>query len=105
MLKTINLTPIILTLAVTAGVLSHDMHLDKVTAVAIALPATLATYSSAHAISSNEHIHVERVSFSNQSRLFHSTLPKVTPRDNDGRYIQPKKLSASGTNTSLWPSV
>lgn len=105
MQKTINLAPIVFTIAVTAGVLFHDMHLDKVTAVAIALPAALATYGAAHMVSGSEHTHVERVSFSNQSRVFHSSLPKIAPRDNEDRYIQPKKASASGDNTSLWPSV
>jgi hypothetical protein len=105
MQKTINLAPIIFILAVVTGVLLHDMRLDKAATVALALPAVLATYTATHMISGSEHVHVERVAFSNQSRVFHSTLPKITPRNNENNYIQPKKLSASGTNTSLWPSV
>jgi hypothetical protein len=107
MQKTINLAPIFFTLAVATGVLVHDMHIDKATTVAFALPAVLATYGAAHMIGGSEHIHVERVAFSNQSRVFHSTLPKVTPRDNDNKYIQAKKSFTSGgnDNTQLWPSV
>lgn len=105
MQKTINLAPIVFTLAVAAGVLFHDMRLDKVTTVAFALPAVLATYGAAHMMSGSEHTHVERVSFSNQSRVFHSSLPKIAQRDNENRYIQPKKTIANGDHTSLWPSV
>ena len=105
MQKTFNLAPIVFTIAVATGVMLHDVHLVKVATVAFAVPAALATYGAAHMVSGNEHIHVERVSFSNQSRVFHSTLPKVTPRDNENRYIQPKKTIIGGDNTSLWPSV
>jgi hypothetical protein len=107
MQKTINLAPIVFTIAVAAGVLLHDMHIDKATAAAFALPAMLATYGAAHMIGGSDHIHVERVSFSNQSSIYHSSLPKVTPRDNSDRYIQPKKSYASGgnDNTQLWPSI
>ncbi|MDB5163240.1 MAG: hypothetical protein JWN28_848 [Candidatus Saccharibacteria bacterium] len=107
MQKTINLATIFFTLAVTAGVLFHDMHLDKATTVAFALPAVLATYGAAHLVGGSEHIHVERVAFSNQSSVYHSSLPKVTPRDNENRYIQGKKSYTSGDNgdTQLWPSV
>ena len=105
MQKVINLAPIVFTLAVATGVLLHDVHLDKVASVAFAVPAALATYGAAHMVSGSEHTHVERVSFSNQSKVFHSTLPKITPRNNENNYIQPKKLSAFGNNASLWPSV
>ena len=105
MQKKINIATIAFTITVTAGVLFHDMHLDKVTTVAFALPAVLATYGAAHLISGSEHTHVERVSFSNESRVFHSTLPKIAPRDNENRYIQPKKASVGGDSTSLWPSI
>ena len=107
MQKTINLAPIIFILAVSAGILVHDMRIDKATVVAFALPAVLASYGAAHLVGGSEHIHVERVAFSNQSRVFHSSLPKVTPRDNEDRYIQAKKSLTSGgnDNTGLWPSV
>lgn len=106
MQKTINLAPIIFIAAVVTGVLVHDMRIDKAATVALALPAVLATYGAAHFVGGGEHIHVERVAFSNQSSVFHSTLPKVTPRDNDRHYIQPKKAVATGGNqASLWPSV
>ena len=107
MQKIINLAPIVFILAVSTGILVHDLRIDKVATVAFALPAVLATYGAAHLVGGSEHIHVERVAFSNQSRVFHSSLPKVTPRDNQDRYIQAKKsFSAGGNdNTSLWPSV
>ncbi len=107
MQKVTNIAPIIFIIAVVTGVLVHDMRIDKATTVAFALPAMLATYGAAHMIGGGEHIHVERVSFSNQSRVFHSSLPKVTPRDNENRYIQAKKSFANGgnDNTQLWPSV
>jgi len=105
MQKTLNIATILFTLAVTGGVLLHDMKIDKMTTVAFALPAVLATYGAAHMVGGSEHTHVERVSFSNQSRVFHSSLPKVTPRDNENRYVQPKKSVLSGDSTSLWPSV
>lgn len=107
MQKAINLAPIAFTLAVTVGVLTHDMHIDKAATVALALPAVLATYGAAHLIGGSEHIHVERVAFSNQSSVFHSSLPKVTPRDNEHKYIQAKKsyISGGNDNSQLWPSV
>ena len=107
MQKTLNLAPIVFIIAITLGVLVHDMRIDKMTAVAFALPAVLASYGAAHLVGGSEHIHVERVAFSNQSRVFHSSLPKVTPRDNEDRYIQAKKTFGHGGNDSagLWPSV
>lgn len=106
MQKTINLAPIVLIFAIVTGIVFHDMRIDKATTVALALPAMLATYGAVHLVGGSEHIHVERVAFSNQSRVFHSSLPKITPRDNSDRYIQPKKsLSGGNDNTQLWPSV
>ena len=106
MQKTINLAPIVFTVAVTFGVLFHDMHIDKAATVAFALPAVLATYGAAHLVSGSEHIHVERASFGSQAS-FQSGLPKVTNRDNEHRYIQAKKTAISGGTDGgqLWPSV
>ena len=105
MQKTINFAPIIFTIAVVTGVLLHDMRIDKATTVALAVPAVLATYSAAHMISGSEHVHVERIAFANQSKVFHSTLPKIATRDNEHQYIQPKKACAGADHVSLWPSV
>jgi hypothetical protein len=107
MQKVSNLTPIIFIIAIVTGVLVHDMRIDKATTVALALPAMLATYGAAHMIGGSDHIHVERVAFSNQSSIYHSSLPKITPPDNSNRYAQPKKSLVSGgnDNTRLWPSV
>ena len=106
--NTVNVAPIIFVLAIVSGVLVHDLRIDKATSVALALPAMLATYGAAHFISGGgEHIHVERVAFSNQSSVFHSNLPKITPRDELRNYIQSKKSHTSGGNGqgSTWPSI
>lgn len=105
--NTVNLVPIVFVIAVATGVLVHDLRIDKATSVAMALPAMLAIYGAAHFVGGgSEHIHVERVAFSHQSSIFHSSLPKVTPRDNDRHYVQSKKsLAHSGDTNSLWPSV
>lgn len=105
--NTVSLAPYIFVIAVATGVLVHDLRIDKAASVALALPAVLATYGAAHFVGSgSEHVHVERVAFSNQSSIFHSSLPKVTPRDNDRHYVQAKKsFSTSGGTTSLWPSI
>ena len=105
MQKTINFAPIIFTIAVVTGVLLHDMRIDKAATVALAVPAVLATYGAAHMISGSEHVHVERIAFANQSKVFHSTLPKIATRDNEHQYIQPKKSCAGADHVSLWPSV
>jgi hypothetical protein len=106
MQKLLNLAPIAFTIAITTGIVFHDVHLEKLASIAFAAPAALATYGAVHMIGGAEHTHVERVAFSNQSRVFHSTLPKVTPRDDNNKYIQPKKSDAAGGDTlSLWPSV
>jgi hypothetical protein len=107
MQKIFNLAPIVFILAVTTGVLVHDMHIDKATTVAFALPAVLASYGAAHLIGGGDHIHVERVSFSHQSSIYHSSLPKIMPRDKNSLYMQAKKsYSLSGDDApQLWPSV
>lgn len=106
MQNSIKLAPIFFILAVVTGVLVHDMRIDKAATVALALPAALATYGAVQLAGGSEHIHVERVAFSNQSSIFHSSLPKVTPRDNDRHYVQPKKsVTSGGTQASLWPSI
>lgn len=106
--NTINVAPILFVLAIVTGVLVHDLRIDKATSVAMALPAMLATYGAAHFISGGgEHIHVERVAFSNQSSIFHSNLPKIPPRDEFRGYVQAKKPFLTGGNGSgsIWPSI
>jgi hypothetical protein len=106
MQKTLNIATILFTLAVTIGVLFHDMHIDKATTVALTVPAALASYGIAHMIGGSEHTHVERVSFAHQSSIYHSSLPKVTPRDKNNMYIKVKQsLANSGDSPILWPSV
>lgn len=108
MLQFIKPTPIIITIVTVFGILMHDMHIDRATTVAIALPVLLASAESLDkVISSNYHTHVERASLPRYS-AFRSSLPNVQPpRDDDRRYIQNKKLvfSGGGDAVSLWPSV
>lgn len=108
MLKFIKPVPIILTVITMFGVLMHDMHIDKATTVAIALPAMLATTGALDkAINPSYHTHVERAELPRYT-TFRSTLPNIQPpRDDDRRYIQNKKLLfvGGGDSIGLWPSV
>lgn len=85
------------------GVLMHDSKVDHAGSVALN-PAHYSSFAVADAVSkSNEHVHVERVSFSGGSS---SNVPKIQPRDDDRRYIQSKKVSHnSGNGNGLWPSA
>jgi len=110
MSKFIKPAPIILTLITGIGILMHDMHIDKATTVAIALPAVVASTGALEkAISPSYHTHVERVSLPRfTTSAFRSTLPNIQPpRDDDRRYVQNKKLlfMGGGEATSLWPSI
>jgi len=109
MLKFVKPIPVIITTLVTlVGILMHDMHIDKATAVAISLPAVIASTGALEKIiTPSYHTHVERVSLP-RNNSFGSSLPNMQPvRDDDRRYIQNKKLMfmGGGDTTSLWPSV
>lgn len=101
--------PVIITLITTAGILMHDMHIDKATTIAVAPVALMATAGAMDkVISQNYHTHVERASLPKFNTSFRSSLPNVQPpRDDDRRYIQNKKLlfMGGGDAVSLWPSV
>lgn len=96
----------------TLGILSHEMHIDRATTIAVA-PSSIASSSGAAAyekvITQNYHTHVERASLPKiNTSGFRSTLPNIQPpRDDDRRYVQNKKLlyMGGGDAMSLWPSV
>ncbi|MFZ1250293.1 MAG: hypothetical protein WAR37_02505 [Candidatus Microsaccharimonas sp.] len=108
MLSFIKPTPILITFITAAGILLHDMHIDKATTVAVSTPVIAASAeASDKGVSSNYHTHVERASIPRYNS-FRSSLPNIQPpRDDDRRYINNKKLSFMGANdtASLWPSV
>ena len=101
-------TAIAIMIVTTIGVLSHDMHLDKATAVAVALPAVIASTGALEkVITPSYHTHVETVSIPRTSS-YHSSMPNIQPpRDDSRRYIQNKKLLFIGGSDTigLWPSI
>ncbi len=109
MLSVIKQAPILFTLFTAAGVLMHDMHLDKATAVAITLPAVVASTAAIdNMFASMHHTHVERASIPRVSAAYRSSLPTVRPpRDDERHHVQDKKLqyTSGGDAVSLWPSV
>ena len=104
----INPAPLLLILATAAGVLVHDMNIDKASVAVMALPAS-ASYASKVSIHKMEHVHVERGSIPKVANQHTSSLPKVNPpRDDDRKYAQNKKgalFSGGGSQGTLWPSV
>jgi len=109
MLATLKQAPIIFTLFTAAGVLMHDMHIDKAATLAVTLPAVIATAGAAeHLLASSQHTHSETTSFPRFSAAYRSSLPTVKPpRDDERHHIQDKKLqyTSGGDAVSLWPSV
>lgn len=99
------LSSLTLSLAIVAGVLFHDTHLDRAVTSAIALPALIAGYGVAEVLKSNDHTHVERGSVGNRSNPTHSPMPRLQPRDDDKRYVQNKKMYFGSDNGYVWPSV
>lgn len=99
----------LLTVIGTTGLLVHDMHVDRMTAVAIATPVALSTYGIVdNMLKKSDHTHVDRAGF---DKMFGTSMrtsnPKVRPRDEGHRYIQNKKVlvAGGGESNSLWPSV
>jgi hypothetical protein len=109
MLQFIKPLPVILTLITSLGIITHDMHIDKATTVAIMIPASItSTGALEKAINPSLHTHVERVSLPRYTTNFRSSLPNIHPtRDDDRRYVQNKKLMFMGgsDSISLWPSI
>ena len=110
MLKITKTATISLTFITLAGLLMHDMHIDKATTVAIAMPTAVATAGALDKIiSPNYHTHVERMSLPRlNTSQFRSNLPNMQPpRDDDRRYAQNRRLlyMGGGDSLTLWPSV
>ena len=109
MLPLIKPLSIALVFVTAAGVLLHDMKIDKATAI-VMTPAAFAFTGAAHiATAKMDHVHVERASAPKVANIFHSSLPKIhPPRDDDRKYSQSKKqihLSGGNDQSVLWPSV
>lgn len=106
----INPAPIVLTIATLCGVMVHDMHIDKATALAASIPALAASADMVDKyLNGSYHTHVERASFPRSYVTFRSTLPQAQPgRDNDRRhYVQNKKtnLGFGSDHGYMWPST
>src|SRR5690606_21970442 len=104
--------PIIITLITAAGILMHEMHIDRASTVAVTAAAAVAGVATVAAseslISNNYHTHVDRASMPRINGAFRSSLPNIQPpRDDDRKYIQSKKLlfMGGGDAATLWPSV
>lgn len=97
------------TLVAGIGFLVHDMHIDRMTIVAVGAPAAIATYGVIdNLLKKSDHTHVDRAAFPKQpSSMSRTPLPKMQPRDDGRRYIQNKKVlvTGGGEMNSLWPSV
>jgi len=102
----INLFPVILSLSTVAGVLVHDMHVDRAATLAIVLPTLAATALTADQfIGGHAHVHVERAE---PGQTFRSGLPKTQPpRDDERKYVSNKKahLGFGYDQGYVWPSV
>jgi len=91
-------------LAVTTacGILVHDTKAEQATALALALPISVAALS----LHSDGHTHVERGDY---GRTHSTGMPRIQPRDDRRRFYTPKNLSRStdtfGESALLWPSV
>ncbi|HEY8992825.1 MAG TPA: hypothetical protein VIM37_03165 [Candidatus Microsaccharimonas sp.] len=93
-------------LATTLGVLAHDTQIDQAAIIAVAVPASFTAFVAADSFKSNEHVHVEKVSVMSQVGASRLNVPKIQPRDDDHQYVQTKKHSLiGGDTTGLWPSV
>ena len=99
----INPLPFMFIFATVFGVLMHDSKVDHASSVALN-PTHYANFTAADAVSkSNEHVHVERASISGGNI---SNTPKIQPRDDTRKYIQSKKVTHDGGDTSsVWPSA
>lgn len=100
----VNPSLIVFIIATAFGVIMHDTQVDKAS-VAITTPSHFTNYAASEVSKSTEHVHVERVSITNQGSSTRNT-PKTQPRDDDRKYIQSKKVALhSGNGAGLWPSV
>jgi hypothetical protein len=105
---TINPLPLLFTITATFGVLVHDTQIDRATTVALALPTAFATFAAVDSAmkSSEQHVHVERVSMPSHLANLRMSIPRMQPRDDDRRYVQSKKLAFGSMDSGyIWPSI
>jgi len=104
-----KLAPFLITIMTTAGILSHEMHIDRATTMAMTVSiAAISVAALDTFITQNHHTHVERASLPKFSTSMRSSLPNTQPpRDDDRKYVQNRKLMfmGGGDAASLWPSV
>ena len=106
-LALLNPVPLAFAIATTFGVLMHDTRVDHATKIAISAPAPAAEYAGSETskINDQQHVHVEKVSVGSLNAA-RSANPRTQVRDDDYRYIQPKRLiGGADDKTTLWPSV
>lgn len=108
-LALLNPAPLMFAIATTFGVLMHDTKIDHATKIAISAPAPFAEYSGSETnvktTSEQPHVHVEKVSIG-QVNAQRSVNPRTQVRDDDHKYVQPKRLIGGGDDkTTLWPSI
>ena len=88
------------------SILVHDMHIDRATTLALAVPALMASAVSVDKfIGGMDHVHIERVAF---QKTFRTMQPSVyPPRDDERRHINSKKASLGfGADQGyIWPSA
>jgi hypothetical protein len=105
---TINPIPLVFTFLATFGVLVHDTQIDRATTVALALPTAFATFAAVDSVvkSGENHVHVEKVSMSNNLASLRMSIPRIQPRDEDRRYVQSKKIAFGSMDSGyIWPST
>ncbi len=104
----INPLAMTFTIATTFGVLVHDTQIDRASMLAITVPSAYISYAAVDSVnkSSEQHVHVERVSAPAHFAGMNRSTPRIQPRDDDRRYIQSKKLNFGTMGSGyLWPSV
>jgi len=107
-LALLNPMPLAFAIATTFGVLMHDTKIDHAAKIAISTPAPFAEYSGSETTaksSDQSHVHVEKVSIG-QLNAARTANPRTQVRDDDHKYVQPKRLiGGADDKTTLWPSV
>lgn len=108
-LKYLKPIPAVLAVIALVGVIVHEMHIDRATTVAIALPTMVATAVSLDTLlKANFHTHVERAEMPGKHSALRSSTPRTQPPrdDDDRRHINNKRLIYAGGDTNyIWPSV
>ena len=91
----INSFAIMISLSTTTGVLLHETHLDKVSAVAAVLPETVITMENQNsAINSfvDTHIDFQRNSLSQAVHDLRSPTPSIQPRSHGKKHLMQKHV-------------